>query len=95
MIQKMDIEICVCTECVMNGSMDIMQSIEQLKEMSEELEDKYNTDIELNTTPVKCLGKSKHGIHSPKVSINEKVFENTDSQTIMAEIIALMKKESI
>ena len=95
MTQKMDIEICVCTECVMNGSMDIMQSIEQLKEMSDELQEKYNTDIELNITPVKCLGERKHGIHSPKISINGQVFENTDSQTIMAEIIALMKKEII
>jgi len=95
MTQTMDIEICVCTECVMDGSMDIMQSIEELKEMSSELEEKYNTDIEIKITPVKCLGKNKHGIHSPKVSINKQVFENTDSQTIMAEIILLMKKEVI
>ena len=94
-MEKLDIEVCVCTECIMDGAMDIIESIEQLKEMKEAMQEKYNTDMEINITPVKCLGEVKHGIHSPKVSINGQIFENTDSQTIMAEIIARMKREVI
>jgi NADH:ubiquinone oxidoreductase subunit E len=94
-MDKLDIKVCVCTECVMDGSMDIMESIEQLKEMSGELKDQYDTDLEIDVTPIKCLGNEKHGVHSPKVSINDKIFENADSQTIMAEIIQTMKKEVI
>ena len=94
-MDKLDIKVCVCTECVMDGSMDIMESIEQLKEMSGELKDQYDTDLEIDVTPIKCLGTEKHGVHSPKVSINDKIFENADSQTIMAEIIQTMKKEVI
>lgn len=94
-MEKLDIEVCVCTECVMDGSMDIIESIEHLKEMSGDYKEQYDTDMEVHITPIKCLGEGKHGAHSPKVSINGKVFENTDSQTIMAEIIATMKKEVI
>lgn len=92
-MKKLNIEICVCTECIMNGAMDIMESIERLKEMSGELKEQYNTDIEINITPIKCLGDGRHGNFSPKVSINGKIFESTNSQSIMAEIIASMKKE--
>jgi NADH:ubiquinone oxidoreductase subunit E len=92
-MNKQVIKVCTCTECVMNGSMDIMESIENLKEMSGELSEKYETDTEIEVTPVKCLGDSKHGAYSPIVSINDELFKNTDNQTIMAEIVARMKKE--
>lgn len=94
-MKNLDIEICACTECVMDGAMDIIESIEHLKEMSGELQDHYNTNVEIYITPVKCLGEPKHGARSPKVSINGEVFESTDSQTIMAEVIAAMKKDVV
>jgi len=92
MSRPLFIEICVCTECVMNGAMDIMDSIERLKSMSDQLEDKYDTDIEITIHPVKSLGESKHGKLSPKVAINGKIFENANNSTIMAEIMNEMKK---
>lgn len=88
----LNIEICVCTECVMNGAMDIMDSIEHLTSMSDYLEDQYDTDIEIVIHPVKSLGESKHGALSPKVAINGIIFENATSSTIMAEIMNKMKK---
>lgn len=94
-MEKLDIQVCVCTECVMDGAIDIIESIERLVEMKSEMEEEYYTDMEIIITPVKCLGEAKHGAHSPKVSINGLVFENTDSQTIMAEIISIMKKDVI
>ncbi len=94
-MNKLDIEICVCTECVMNGAMDIIESIEELKGMSLELEDEYNTDIEITITPVKFMGETRHSAYSPKVSINGRIFENASSQSIMAEIVAAMKKEVV
>jgi NADH:ubiquinone oxidoreductase subunit E len=93
-MKNLNIEVCVCTECVMNGSMDIMESIEHLTEMTAEL-DGYNNDVEIIVTPVKCLGQAKHGIHSPKVSINGEIFESTNSETIMAEVISAIKKDVI
>ncbi|MEQ8153724.1 MAG: NAD(P)H-dependent oxidoreductase subunit E [Clostridiaceae bacterium] len=94
-MKNLNVEVCACTECVMNGSMDIMEAIEQLKETSHELKGQYHTDIEINITPVKCLGEEKHGISSPRVSINDSIFEKTNSETIMAEIISAMKMDVI
>jgi len=90
-MNNLNIEICVGTKCVMNGAMDIMQSIENLKEISSELSEQYNSDIEINITTVKCLEGAKHHCSSPWVSINGEIFENTNSETIMAEIIDRMK----
>lgn len=87
---NINIEICVCTECVMNGSMDIMEAVEQLKEVSGEYKENFNADAEINITPVKCIGKEKHGVSSPRISINGKVFEKADSETIMSEIITTL-----
>jgi NADH:ubiquinone oxidoreductase subunit E len=94
-MKNINIEVCVCTECVMNGAMDIIESIERLKEISSELEEQYNTNIEINITPVKCLGDAKHGANSPKVSINGELFKSANSETIMAKIIDMMKKDVV
>lgn len=94
-MKNINIEICVGTKCVMNGAMDIMQSIESLKEISSELPEQYDANIEINISTVKCLEEAKHVCNSPRVSINGKIFENTNSQTIMAEIIDIMKRDVV
>lgn len=92
-MEKLDIKVCVCTECVMNGAMDIIESIDGLKEMFENNEDEYDTDIKINVTPVKCLGEPKHGNQSPRVSIDGQIFDNANNETIMAEIMNKIKKD--
>ncbi len=85
-MKTLQIEICACAECVMNGAMDIMQS-------AEELLAELPQGSEATVTPVKCLGESKHGVHAPRVSIDGVLFDSADSQTIMAEIISCFKKD--
>ena len=91
-MENLNIEICVGTKCIMNGAMDIIQSIENLKEISGELSEEYNTNIEINITTVKCLEEGNHDCNSPRVSINGEIFNNTNSETIMARIIEEMKR---
>lgn len=91
-MENLNVEVCVCTKCVMNGAMDIMESIDELKEMYGDLQGKYNTDIKINVTPVKYLGKANHGDHSPIVSINGEIIEEANNQTVMAEIIDRIKR---
>lgn len=86
-MKRADVEVCVCTECIMNGSMDIIESIESLRKLRSEI--KFNTQINIETS--KCIGEAKHGDKSPVVSINGKIFENATSENVMSYIISLRK----
>ncbi len=91
-MKNLKIEICACTECVMNGAMDILDSVEQLLERTAPARREAGGP-EITVTTVKRLGESKHSGHAPQVAINGVVFENADSQTVMAEIVASMPKD--
>ena len=93
MNKVLDVKICVCNECVMNGAMDIMESLEKMHEVAEEIKESFDMEIKLNLISDKCIGESKHGNLSPRVSFEGKVIDNADSQTVMEEIIASMSKE--
>ena len=93
MNKVLDVKVCVCNECVMNGAMDIMESLEKMDEVAEEIKESFDVEIRLNVISDKCIGGSKHGALSPRVSLAGKVLDNADSQTVMEEIIASMSKE--
>jgi len=88
----LDVKICVCNECVMNGAIDIMESLEKMDEVAEEIKESFNVEIKLNLISDKCIGEPKHGSLSPRVSLEGKIIDNADSQTVMEEIIASMSK---
>ena len=35
-MKKVPVEICVCTACVMNGSVEIMEAVESLRDLRED-----------------------------------------------------------
>lgn len=82
-MKKLVVEVCVCTECVMKGAMEIIESIESLKKLKVQL--RLNTQIEIEMS--KCLGEAKHGASSPLVRIGGDLLERADSETVMARII--------
>lgn len=84
-MKKLVVEVCVCTECVMKGAMDIIESIESLKKLKVQL--RMNTQIQVEMS--KCLGEARHGEHSPRVRIGGEMMEHADSETAMARIINL------
>ena len=55
-MKTIKVDVCVCTECVMNGAMDIMQAIEDMKNLNQEEENNY-ADVKVEINPVKCLGE--------------------------------------
>ncbi len=91
-MRDLNVEICVCTKCVMTGAMDIMVAIERLKELAPQFEDEFPPDVNVVITPVKHLGTEVHKEHCPIVSINGRIFLNANSQTIMAEIVSFYKE---
>ena len=38
-MKKIQVEVCVCTACVMNGSVDIMDSVESLRDLRQQMND--------------------------------------------------------
>lgn len=79
----------MCTECLMNGAMEIIESVESLGQLRSQLRLKAQIQIET----AKCLGEPKHGEKSPLVAINGKLFEKASSETVMSHIISLSSKD--
>lgn len=88
-MKKLVVEVCVCTECVMKGAMEIIESIESLKKLKVQL--RFNTQIQIAMN--KCLGDTKHGAQSPLVKINGDIMERANSETVMAKIISMAQKD--
>ena len=38
LMKKVEVKVCVCTACVMNGSVEIMESVESLRHLREQME---------------------------------------------------------
>ena len=74
-MEDLKVAVCVCTECVMKGAMDIIESIER--------------GIYIET--VKCIGEAKHGMKSPIVSVGNVVIEKANTETVMAQILEMTK----
>ena len=47
-MKKLTVEVCVCTQCVLNGAMHIIESIEGLKKLKTQL--RMNAQVDVVTT---------------------------------------------
>lgn len=95
LMKKVEVKVCVCTACVMNGSVEIMESVESLRHLREQMEDgdMIQGKRELIVTTDKCLGEVSHEADSPMVEVNGKVFTKADSESVMSYIIDCFKEE--
>lgn len=95
LMKKVEVKVCVCTACVMNGSVEIMESVESLRHLREQMEDgdMIQGKHELIVTTDKCLGEGPHEADSPMVEVNGKVFTKADSESVMSYIIDCFKEE--
>ncbi|WP_324824435.1 hypothetical protein [Sinanaerobacter sp. ZZT-01] len=89
MVEDIKVEICVCTECVMRGAMDLVESVESLKKLKRYFGFEGNINVEMS----KCLGHKEDGHHSLVAAINGKVMENADSESVMEKVIGMIKKD--
>lgn len=77
----MKVRICCGSNCVMLGSMTILNQVEDLKETMN------LKDLEIEC--VECLGQCKEGSNvGPVVEIDGKVLENATPQDVMACLMA-------
>ncbi len=86
-MEKIIVEICICTECVMHGAMDLMESVENLTEIFQHEDNDFEQrEIEIITN--KCIGEPKHSHECPKIKINDQVYIKAKSQNIMSAVLA-------
>ena len=86
-MKKVKIEVCSGSECVMMGSMDIIEAIEGLKQVKQQL--KLKAQIEI--VPGKCLGPCKNENLAPVVKINDELITQATGDMVMSKIIAAIK----
>lgn len=87
-MSRIKVDVCAGTHCTMMGSMDIIASIESLIDIEE-----LGTDCEIIVNPIPCNGQCEHGLHSPIVIVNGKTITGADSETIMSEIMNIVRAE--
>ncbi len=87
-MKKISLEVCVCTECVMMGSMEIIDAIEGLKSLETDLY--QDLDIDVTTSSSVCAPKVSGA--SPVVKINGERMEKANSATVMARISEIANK---
>ena len=85
--KEVKVELCVCTECVMKGAMELADSIESLKKVKKYLG--YDGDISIEMD--KCLGESKHGEDSLVLVVDGEWITHGDSETVMEKIVAKLR----
>jgi len=90
----MKVKVCVGSNCTLLGSMNILDQIDDLKEIISEDIDNYN-DEELEVEVVKCLGfcKETNEKVAPIVVIDDEPMFNATGQTVMEKIINKMRKQ--
>lgn len=81
-MKKVNLEVCVCTECVMMGSMEIIDAIEGLKSLDTDL----YSDLEFDVTTSSTVCAPKVSGAAPVVKINGERMEKANSATVMAKI---------
>lgn len=87
-MKELKVEICVCTECVMKGAMELADSVEGLKKVKQHLG--YEGEIHIDMD--KCLGEAKHGEDSPLIAVDGELIRNANSETVMEIIVGKMKE---
>ena len=89
----MKVKVCVGSNCTLLGSMNILDQIDDLKEIISEDLDNYN-DEELEVEAVKCLGfcKETNEKAAPIVVIDDEPMFNATGQAVMEKIINKMRK---
>lgn len=88
-MKRLDVKVCVCTQCIMSGAMDIVESIESLQKLKSQL--RFNATINVIANERIC--KKDGADMSPIVIVNGEIIEKATSETVTAKIITLVSKQ--
>ncbi len=90
----MKVKVCVGSSCTLLGSMNILDQLDDLKDIIFEDADNYS-DEEFEVEAIKCLGfckeKEKENV-APIVIIDDEPIFNATSQIVMEKIVNKLRK---
>lgn len=84
-MKRVEVKVCVCTQCVMNGAMDIVEAVESLQKLKNQL--RFNASVKVSANERLC-DKEQDANVSPLVIINNERMEGATSEQVMARIIS-------
>lgn len=89
----MKVQVCVGSNCMLLGAMNILDQIEDLKDIINDDPDNYS-DEEIVVEPVSCLLYCKNTNESiaPVVVIDGEEMFNATSQNVMEKIVTKLRK---
>lgn len=90
-MKRLDVKVCVCTQCIMNGAMDIVESIENLQKLRNQL--RFNMTI--NVIANECFCGDDDSDCSPIVIINEEKICKATSELVTEKIISIISREKV
>lgn len=85
-MRTITVEVCVCTQCVLHGAMNIIESVESMRKLKYEM--RHKTRVELSTI------SARHPESSPLVKINGEAMENCTCQQVMESIVSQVSKNT-
>lgn len=89
----MKVKVCVGSNCTLLGAMNMLDQIEDLKDIISEDPENYSDEV-LEVEAVKCLGYCKETTDdvAPVVVIDDESILNATSQVVMEKIMNKMRK---
>ncbi len=88
----MKVKVCVGSSCTLLGSMNILDQLDDLKDIIGEDPDNYRGE-ELEVEAIKCLGYCKNNEKvAPVVVIDEEPLFNATGQTVMEKVVKRLRK---
>lgn len=88
-MKRLEVKVCACAQCIMNGAMDIVESIESLQKLKNQL--RFNATIKVSADEALCNKSS--GDSSPLVMFDGEIIEKCTSEMITAKIISNIAKK--
>ena len=87
-MKRLDVNVCVCTQCVMNGALEIAETVKSLQKLKNQL--RFDTSVRVNATEKLCDGTQNDA--SPLVVVGGEPIEKATSDMVMAKIISKIAK---
>lgn len=89
----MKVKVCVGSNCTLLGAMNILDQIEDLKDIIIEEPESYQEE-NLDVEAVKCIGFCKESDENiaPVVVIDDEAIFNASSQVVMEKILDKLRK---
>jgi len=89
----MKVKVCVGSNCTLLGSMNILDQIDDLRNIIGEDTDSYNNE-DLEVEAIKCMGfcKKTDKDIAPVVVIDDETIYNATGQAVMEKIVKKIRK---